>query len=148
MLFFARMKSVLRLLVQVLAYIVLAAVVFLVLPALLSVVWDKYRGFDRADWVAVGRALQQHPDSLKIINNREYMAADVVAHYLKPGMSRQKVISLLGEPDNQYQPQDSLLADYLPLMHYYIYYNGSHVGALTITLTPRQRVVRYAAQER
>jgi hypothetical protein len=85
---------------------------------------------------------------VNLINERQSMVADVVAHSLAPGMSRKQAIALLGEPDWQSPPQDSTLANYLPEMRYFIHYNGSEVDALTITFTPRQQVVRYSAKKR
>lgn len=150
--FFTGMKLRLRFLVPVLKYTGWVAVGFLLLPALflllvsVSDLYNYYYGFDRAEWAAVGRAFrQQYPQHLHLVDRRQDMVADLLAHYLAPGMSRKQVVALLGEPDGPYSPPASTSAKDLPEMKYYIQYSGSDLETLTITFTLGQQVIRYYA---
>jgi hypothetical protein len=149
------MKLLRRVLVPILQYTRWVAVGFLLVLALLlllvsvSDLYNYYYGFDRAQWAAVGRAFrQQYPQHLHLVDRRQDMVDDLLAHYLAPGMSRKQVVALLGEPDGHYSPPAATSAADLPEMKYYVLYNGSDLETLTITFTPGQQVIRYAAAEK
>jgi hypothetical protein len=89
-----------------------------------SVLWKKYHsyyGFDQQEWLAIGKAIRQDSARRDLFNAREGMAADIVAHYLRPTMSRQDVEKLLGPVDAEYPPHDNLLAQPLHRVYYHIW---------------------------
>ncbi|MDO7884291.1 hypothetical protein [Hymenobacter cheonanensis] len=56
--------------------------------------YEYHFGFNRQRWLTGGRT-----GTFGINNPRASMADDVMAHYLKPGMTRAEVVALLGSPD-------------------------------------------------
>src|SRR5689334_16736512 len=61
---------------------------------------DLYSGrpFVRQDWLAGSRIVRQQ--STNADNPRCKMVADLMSHHLKPGMTHQQVLQLLGKPDD------------------------------------------------
>lgn len=81
-------------------------VVTLFLLALLVNRQEEYEynhGFKQQDWLAVGKELRKDTADMGGVStgNRESMIKDLMAHYLKLGMTRAQVVALLGPPERE-----------------------------------------------
>ena len=60
--------------------------------------YDFHFGFSQQRWQAAGEVLHGGKEG-SLDNPRQSMVQDILAHYLKPGMTRAQVLALLGPAD-------------------------------------------------
>jgi hypothetical protein len=105
-------REVVLLLVRIIWRIGLSLLLFvLVLVACggLYLAYTYYFGFDKARWAASAVVLHTDPEDI-LDSSRQSMVQDVLAHELRPGMSRAAVLAVLGPAD--YNEGDDQLWSY------------------------------------
>jgi hypothetical protein len=120
---------------------ILGLVLVLVACRVMYLTYAYHFGFDQARWAASAAALHTDPED-SFDNSRQSMVADVLAHELRPGMSRAAVRALLGPADADNDGAAEALE-----WRYETGWSGIDPTALVIEFSNQGTVVRSYMQE-
>jgi hypothetical protein len=120
-----------------------ALVIALVLGFWIVEKYNYYYGFDQKKWLAIGQTLRTKPNEAYLVASaRQWMAADVAAHYLTPGMSRQTVTALLGPFDTASVQYDSTLFQLPPVIGYQVWQGDWEKKFLYLEFTSQGKLTK------